>query len=162
MSSTQPPPGVEDLGGRLADQLGIAPELEVTWTPRTQILPQREDDDSTELLARLRRITLDWAAEGQLLDVVDVGYDGRAVVVDLIGPASPDAAELENLLLAAVGNGVDIAVWFTERRQLIPAPTPTPTATPLPTPTPAPTSTPTPTPGFVLELELPTASPTPN
>ena len=158
VSSTEPPPGVDELAGRLSDGLGIAPELEVTWTPRTQILPA-DEDDSAELLGRLRRITLDWAAEQDRVEVVDVRFDGRAVVVDLIGPTSPDATRLEALLVAEVDAGVDVAVWFTERRQLVPAPTPTPT--PVPTPTPTPMPTPTPTPGFVLDLALPTPTPAP-
>lgn len=148
LSGPETPPPSDQLAAALYDVLGTTPRVVVEWTQTTLLVDGDRPSALEEARARLSGALSAWASGTELV-VAGLRYDGDKAVIDLVGPEPIDPAEVAQVVADAVGAGVTVEVWFTQRRLLasptpIPAPTPAPTPAPSPTPGPEPEPSPTP------------------
>lgn len=132
ITSSDPPPPVDDLTERLRDEIGVSVPVVVNWTQRTTLRPGDGDDVEASVEAirsDAERVTRRWARDLADLEVVAVRFDGTTVVIDLAGPDEVDPTGLEPLLAEVLPSGTDVRIWFSERRQLLPTTTTTTTTT---------------------------------
>ncbi|MFT7597472.1 MAG: putative hydrophobic protein (TIGR00271 family) [Acidimicrobiales bacterium] len=110
-------PSVDALIDRLTAELGLDLTVRLTWVPRSIVAPAsaptplevKQDQMATAVNAFARKNDLTVAA---------VEFDGKRVVVDVVGPTEPASTELVLKLIEIAEDDVRIDVYFTERRRL--------------------------------------------
>ena len=123
LTSTDPPPPVDDLTTRLHDELGLSIPVVVNWTQRTTLLSgsdQGEPGTIESVRHQLELAATDWAADNDGMVVTELDYDGQRITVELAGPESADTSGLLAAIRDIVGRTTPVEVWFTERRLLVP------------------------------------------
>ena len=123
LTSTDPPPPVDDLTTRLHDELGLSIPVVVNWTQRTTLLSADDQDEPGTIEGVRHQLELaanDWAADNDGMVVTELDYDGQRITVELAGPEAADATALVAALRDIVDRATPVEVWFTERRLLVP------------------------------------------
>ncbi len=133
-SGTIDAPSLESLTALLDSELDRTFEVQMTWLKRESVSDREPTPTPDELLAeRIGVLARDWAAT-QDVSVLSTTFDGVDAVIEVAGPADPDASALVADITELLDDDDRVTVLFIQRRDIT-ATTTTTTATSTTAPT---------------------------
>lgn len=117
-SGTIESPPLSSLTGLLDSELEEVVEVQLTWLERENVPGEEPVPTPDEVLAaRISVVAAAWAEE-QEVSLLSVSFDGVEAVVEVAGPAPPDAGDLVREINDLIDADDQVTVLFVERRDI--------------------------------------------
>jgi uncharacterized hydrophobic protein (TIGR00271 family) len=117
-SGTTVAPSLGSLTALLDAELDRTLEVQMTWLKRESVSDEEPTPTPDQLLAeRIGVIARDWAATQDVV-VLSATFDGVDAVIEVAGPAEPDASALVADVAETIGADDRVTVLFVQRRDI--------------------------------------------